>query len=139
MQTDDWMGRLISEYVQATRALSQRLGAAFGQSSLLQGRRDQAIPRSGRTADGLVFNFHGIGCWISDGQLSVDFDFLPDGQVDGFDAWRLHVFTEDNPSLVGVRGREEIQLALELLAKLGRIRLVEGTRLYRRRTLWVQP
>ncbi|HZI12183.1 MAG TPA: hypothetical protein VE153_17500 [Myxococcus sp.] len=139
MQPDDWLGRLISEYVQATRALSQRLGAAFAQSSLLQGRRDKAIPRSGRTADGLVFNFHGAGCWISDGQLSVDFDFLPDGQVDGFDAWRLHVFTEENPALVGVRSHEEVQLALELLAKLGRVLPVEGTSLYRRRTLWVQP
>jgi hypothetical protein len=135
MSDEEWIVKLISNYVESARLLSRRLGEAFHQTDLLEGHRSKMIPRSGTSANGLEFRFHGIGCWISDGNISVDFDFLPDGQVGGFDAWRLHVFANENPSVVGVRSQQEVQSALDLLLKLGLIQTVESSSLYRLRAM----
>lgn len=139
MDPDDWIGRMISEYLATARSLSQQLAAAFGQSDLLEGSRNKASPRTGRTPDGLEFSFHGIGCWISDGQKSVDLDFLPGGYVDGFDAWRLHVFARENSSIIEARTQPEVQLALERLLQRGLVQPVEGSRLFRRRAMSTGP
>lgn len=135
MEHDDWIDELITEYLDAVHSLTQRLATTYGQTDLLEGRRNKAIPRVSETSSGLDFSFHGIGCWISDGRRSVDLDFLPSGQTDGFDAWRLHVFTEENPSFVGVRSQSSIEHALEQRMQAGLIQPVEGSRLYRRRAM----
>jgi len=127
----EWIVQLISQYLVSVRALSQRLGEAFNQDDLLPGRRSRVIPRAGVTANGLEFRFHGIGCWISDGTVSVDFDFMPDGQIGGFDAWRLHVFSEENSSVGGVWSQHEVQAALDRLVHQGLAQSVEGSSLYR--------
>jgi hypothetical protein len=138
VEDEEWMLTLISQYLSSARSLSRRLCVAFSQEDLLSGRRSKAIPPSGNVADELEFRFHGIGCWISDGKLSVDFDFLPDGQIGGFDAWRLHVFSEENPSFVGPRSQHDIQMALDRLLERGLIQAVEGSTLYRPRTTLVE-
>ena len=109
----DWLVRFISEHQRSVRLLSNRLRDAFCQKDLLAGRRSRRILREGKTADGLRYAFHGLGCWISDGKLSVDFDFGPEGEVGGFDAWRLHVFSRENPLIAGTRSEHEVQSALE--------------------------
>ena len=139
MEDGEWIVGLVSQYLNSARSLSQRLGEAFSQEDLLSGRRNKRIPRTGVAANGLEFSFHGIGCWISDGTFSVDFDFLPDGQIGGFDAWRLHVFSEDNPSAVGSRPQHEVQTALNRLLDRGLIQTVEGSSsLYRLRSMPAQ-
>lgn len=127
-----WLENLIAEYLHAVHSLAQRLATSFGQIDLLEGRRNLAVPRTGEVAGGLQFQFHGIGCWISDGDESVDFDFLPDGSLGGFDAWRLRLFESDNSSSAGPRSQEEIQSGLNELARRGLVQPVEGSRLYRR-------
>jgi hypothetical protein len=131
MENGKWIAKLVSQYLVSARILSQRLCEAFNQDELLAGRRNKAIPRAGIAANGLEFRFHGFGCWISDGTVSVDFDFTPDGQIGGFDAWRLHVFSEENPSVVGLRSQHEVQAALDLLLEQGLIQPIEGSALYR--------
>lgn len=40
----------------------------------------------------IEYMFHGIGCAVYFGTTVVDFDFGPNGQFYGFDAWRLSLF-----------------------------------------------
>lgn len=120
---------LIAQYLSDAHALSQRLCTAFGVDDLWKGRRSRRIPVSG-SADGLTFRFHGIGCAISSDTVRVDFDFLPGGKLGGFDAWRLHLFSEDNPSVVGRRGQDEVQRALEQLLAQGLVTTVNDSNLF---------
>lgn len=133
MLNGKWIMKLISEYMGSARALSRKLCAAFTQNDLLSGRRSNAIPRTGVTSDGLEFSFHGIGCWLSDGKQSVDIDFTPNGHIGAFDAWKLHVFSRENPSIVGSRSQQEVQAALDHLLDRGHIQHIEGSALYRLR------
>jgi hypothetical protein len=134
-KSEEWIVQLIFQYLERARLLAQRLCEAFNQDDLLSGRRAKAIPRTGVAPGGIEFSFHGIGCRICDGKVSVDFDFLPAGQIGGFDAWRLHIFSEENPSLVGAQSQQEVQTALDRLLKRGIIQSLEGSSLYRIRTM----
>ncbi len=127
----DWIVELIGRYLAAAEALSRRLSDAYQQADLLSGRRAEAIPRTGTSSNGIEFSFHGIGCWMADRTVAVDVDFTPDGGVDGFDAWRLHRFSEENPSLSAPRSQKEVQVALEGLLQRGAIRAVDGSRLFK--------
>lgn len=127
----DWITSLISHYTLSAERLNRRLCESFRQPDLLTGRRRNAIPRTGRSADGVEFRFHGAGCWMSDGEVSVDVDFTPEGGVDGFDAWRLHAYSEENPDVVGCRSRDDVQACLSSLEERGLVTLVHSGRLYR--------
>ena len=45
---------------------------------------------------GTIFYPHGYGLEFQDAEVHVDFDFCESGQEDGFDAWRLYIFSKDN-------------------------------------------
>jgi len=47
------------------------------------------VPGSGSLPDGGEYNIHGYGCAVNSPAVRVDFDFGADGQIDGFDCWRL--------------------------------------------------
>src|SRR3990167_1171725 len=113
-ESRDWAVALISTYIFESARLAERVCRLYSQPTLLAGRQSGAIPRSG-LLEGLEFDFHGIGCWISENGLSVDFDFLPDGRLGGFDAWRLQVFSQSNPRFGPPRSESEIQAALDAL------------------------
>lgn len=127
MTVPNWLEPLIDTYVLTARALGRRLGATF-QTELLRGRRTGVIPQQGVTADGLEFSFHGAGCRIELNDVVVDFDFLPDGRIGGFDAWRLHLFTTENAGQQP-RSQEEVQAALLVSDQVFR---VEGWHLFTR-------
>lgn len=125
----DWAVALIFKYLAESTRLAQRLCGVYSQENLLAGRRNGAIPRSG-SLEGVEFEFHGVGCRIAEGNSSADFDFLPDGQLGGFDAWRLHVFSEANPGLAP-HSQSEIQGALDVLETNAVVERVSGSSLYR--------
>ena len=93
--------RLIDRYLAAVKLLSGRLQEEYEVVSLIVGRQSGPIPREGRFEKEGSFSFHGVGCRIDDGQSSGDFDFGPGGRIDGFDAWRLHVFASDHLADIG--------------------------------------
>jgi hypothetical protein len=41
---------------------------------------------------------HGIGCRINLSTGSVDFNYGPNGEINGFDVWRLYNFARERPS-----------------------------------------
>lgn len=46
--------------------------------------------------NGIPIYAHGFGIELKIGDLTIDFDWGPNGEPDGFDAWRLYNFTRDN-------------------------------------------
>lgn len=132
METQEHL-HLIKRYLASVQVLVGQLQRAFQVENLVEGRKEGKIPRTGTFGDDGEFSFHGVGCRIEKGETSVDFDFGPNGRIDGFDAWRLHVFVEDDPSPEesGIDTTERgLKVALkELLAK-GMISQIEGDSLY---------
>lgn len=51
---------------------------------------------SGLEANGVKLTPHGVGINVRQGKTSVDFDWGPNGEPDGFDAWRLFNFARCN-------------------------------------------
>ncbi len=58
--------------------------------------RSSGIPQKGcLDPDGKISYFlHGFGCCVYLPSGRVDWDFGSEGQIDGFDVWRLHRFAE---------------------------------------------
>ncbi len=113
---------LIRDYQQAVEQAVSRLQASFDVTDLLAARRSGKVPKEGR-ADEIEYSFHGLGCRaILDG-IEVDFDFGPGGRTDGFDAWRLWLYTRQVPSNYGsaFRAFEEVRAALEVLIGSGEV------------------
>ena len=98
---------------------------------LFDGRNNGIVPRFGTFGDSGEFLFHGIGCTIDDGTVTVNFDFLPDGSSNGFDAWRLHTFAEDNQvdDLGLDTSPHQLERALARLVESGRALRVPNSRL----------
>lgn len=84
-----------------------------GRFDPLTARRCGAFPRRGAFA-GVRYGFHGIGCVVELGEVTVDFDWTHSGRHGGFDGWRVAQFSEQFPDVLSV---EEVERALvELVA-----------------------
>lgn len=125
---------LIERYLEAVAMLSRRLAEELGVEDLFLARRRNEVPRAGPFGDGGEFQFHGIGCTIDDGSTCVNFDFYADGRFDGFDAWRLHTFAEDNAVFNDASvdtSRGGLEREIQLLVASGDVRPVEGSNLFK--------
>lgn len=125
---------LIERYLRTVERLSTALAAAYQVDSLFLARKSKKIPRLGSFGNGGEFKFHGIGCRISDDNSSVDFDFYGDGRTDGFDAWRLHLFVEDNglaADFIFDTSHNALKSQIAALVNSGRIVPIIGSNLYK--------
>jgi hypothetical protein len=61
---------------------------------------------------GFSFYKHGFGCSVDGAEWGVDFDFGEQGQIDGFDAWRLYDFARRRLSDYCFASEEEIRAAV---------------------------
>jgi hypothetical protein len=112
---------LIGDYQVAVRRVVSALQVGYGRDDLLRAWRSGVIPKDG-VIGGIEFSFHGIGCWATMDGVEVDFNFGLNGQIDGFDAWRLWVFVRQNPTRYPQFKRlEDVEAALERLARSGEI------------------
>lgn len=109
--------KLISDYQEYVRRVVLALRAGFGYYDLLEAYHQRKIPKEG-VINGIEYSFHGVGCLgVVDG-LEVDFDFGPDERIDGFDAWRLWRFVEQQPEAYPqFQRKEDVKAALERLAR----------------------
>jgi len=97
----DTLDRLIEEY---------RAAQDVGVRTLL---RDLGVPQPSSGGDwwlycsknglynsnqlgGIPIYAHGYGIELKIGSLTIDFDWGPSGEPDGFDGWRLYKFSLDN-------------------------------------------
>jgi hypothetical protein len=106
-------------YVAAVESLTALLREQLGVTDLLGAVNASKIPREGKLADGAEYSFHGVGCLVDDGKVSVDFDFGPNGRSDGFDAWRLKNFADQVAPDSGFDRLESMEAALSELERQG--------------------
>lgn len=61
-----------------------------------QNCQSSEIPQSGYldSSEQIYYFIHGYGCCVRLPSGSVDWDFGQEGQIDGFDVWRLYAFVE---------------------------------------------
>lgn len=92
----------------------------------LNGMRQHGVLPSGVT-----YYKHGFGVAVSSDTRTVDFDFGEMGETDGFDAWRLSNFAEDNRISTTLTDEGSFSAALEAARAEGT--LVKRGHLYYRR------
>lgn len=65
---------------------------------------------------------HGYGCAVKGPDWAVDFDFGDEGQIDGFDAWRLCAFAGPRLRGYGFTDEKDIAAAIRRAAEAGALR-----------------
>lgn len=108
---------LIRDYSNAVRESFDELLVVYPSFDMRP--RGLNIPRSGTLPSGREYSFHGIGCRFEKDGVVTDMDFGPNGRIDGFDAWRLNIFTEskgDAKTTIDL-----IQASLNSLEKVGEV------------------
>jgi hypothetical protein len=88
---------LIAAFLAAVRVAVETLRPHVGEGSMLQNVRANPSLRRGALPGGVDYYFHGIGCAFTRDGRTVDFNFGPAGEINGFDAWRLWLFAEQDP------------------------------------------
>ena len=106
---DSRLGKLINEYLAAVRAAASLLveaGIALPESA--RAWCVNGIPGTGVLRGGISYCKHGYGCEVRLESGSVDFDFGREGEIDGFDVWRLADFAADRLDSFGFTSRDEL-------------------------------
>lgn len=80
------------------------------------------VPGRGALASGFTYHKHGFGCAVNGPAWAVDFDFGDEGQMDGFDAWRLHRFARRRLPEYGFTSEKDIEAALNEAERSGELR-----------------
>ena len=76
--------------------------------------------------NGIPIYAHGYGIELKINELTIDFDWGPNGEPDGFDAWRLYNFTLDNATGVQCTHKEVIEW-IEASLKNGELERIDST------------
>lgn len=97
---DPQLAAVITTYHAFVQRAVATLRQAFPDAYFLVGTT-HTIPRTG-VIDGMAFFFHGIGCTMEIDGYVVSWDFGPRERLDGFEAWKLWLFTRDHPAEFGV-------------------------------------
>ena len=89
---------LINDFISMVESSTLIFENKFGTRDIRRLWRTKAIKRCGKVTRGVNYELHGIGCLINLSTGSVDFDYGPNGEINGFDTWRLYNFARDRPS-----------------------------------------
>jgi len=113
---------LIRNYIDAV-AHAAALLEASGISLPTSNDNWAATPVSpqGELGDGVRYQKHGYGCDVTGHGWSVDFDFGEDGQIDGFDEWRLRIFLTENPRSIGTMTVEHLRNSFHAAVAAGEV------------------
>ena len=103
-------GKLIKECLAAAQAAVSLLAEA----GIALPESDRAwcingIPGTGALRGGVSYRKHCYGCEVRLESGAVDFDFGREGEIDGFDVWRLADFAADRLGSFGFTSRDELK------------------------------
>lgn len=88
---------LIYDFIQCAKYVCGIFEDMYTESVIpLRAYTMKLIPKSD-TIDGILYNFHGIGCYFEFNGGAIDVDFGPDGRHDGFDKDRLKFYLSEMP------------------------------------------
>ena|SRR6266496_1369047 len=113
---------LIQSYQRIARLAIGAMNQRFQATNILSALADGQIPRHGKLEQG-SFAFHGVGCRFQLSEGIIDIDFGPNGRFDGFDAWRLMLFAQENSRQLKCPKytQEQVQRGIDELLKAGEI------------------
>ncbi|TFY87161.1 hypothetical protein DYL59_19470 [Pseudomonas kairouanensis] len=77
------------------------------------------IPQRGELEGGVRYFKHGYGCAVHLPTGTVDFDFGAQGEINGFDAWRLAGFAGDRLSAYGFADEDALTECFKAEAAAG--------------------
>jgi hypothetical protein len=120
---DSRLARLIGDYqkrVSEAVAMLVAVGIPRPSSNLAWAVSD--VPGKGTLAGGFTYYKHGYGCAVHGPVWGVDFDFGDEGQIDGFDAWRLYDFAQRRPTEYGFNSEKEIEGAVKDAERLSELK-----------------
>ncbi len=106
---DARLARLVADYlaaVEAAVALLEASGIERPATNVAWARNP--LPSAGELAGGVPYRKHGYGCAVQLPQGTVEFDFGPRGEINGFDDWRLAVFAGPGLGRYGLRSEDEL-------------------------------
>jgi hypothetical protein len=89
---------LINDFIAMVESSTLVFERKFGTRDIRRLWRTKAIKRCGSVTRGVKYELHGIGCRINLSTGSVDFNYGPNGEINGFDVWRLYNFARERPS-----------------------------------------
>lgn len=71
------------------------------------------IPHNGQLDGGVAYEKHGAGCRVHLPDGAVDFDFGRQGEINGFDTWRLFLFARERLSTYGIESEDVLETYFE--------------------------
>lgn len=119
---DKNLGQLIAEYQACVRdavVLLHRSGVPMPQSSF--DWIDADIPIKGGLNGNAEYFKHGAGCEVQLDSENVDFDFGCNGEINGFDLWRLVRFARARFPCFGFESAEEIEKSFDAAVSAGEL------------------
>ena len=105
----------IEQYQAAVKSLFPRVAAHLGVKLPISNTEWTGIDaeQRGTTSDNIQYFIHGYGIAMKDGEIKVDFDLGDQGQINGFDLWRLWGFIEDNNLKHIINSKEQLKALFE--------------------------
>ena len=116
------LARLIADYQTSVRnavALMYRSGIQLPFTS--ENWIETDIPSSGTLTGDVKYFKHGAGCEVKLETCTVDFDFGKQGEICGFDVWRLTRFAHDSLGEYGFESVEAVQQCFDVEVGLRRL------------------
>jgi hypothetical protein len=119
---DARLDRLIADYLEAVEAAVALMEASgLGRPSTNIAWARTPLPPTGRLAGGVPYRKHGYGCAVQLPRGTVEFDFGPRGEINGFDDWRLVVFAGGRLGTYGFASEEELTAVFRRHVALGEL------------------
>ncbi|TWD50088.1 hypothetical protein [Pseudomonas sp. SJZ131] len=88
---------LIGDFLEQVDKITAMLEKKFGDRFILRLWRTKKIPQRGSVNGDVTYELHGVGCRVYLSEACIDFDYGPDGRIDGFDSWRLYIYANEFP------------------------------------------
>ena len=107
---------LINKYNDAVKSLFPRVAEHLGVRLPITNTEWIGVnaEQRGETPCGIKYFIHGYGIAMNEGKIKVDFDLGDSGQINGFDAWRLESFVEENNIKTNLSNGKDIEAAIKL-------------------------
>ena len=111
---DSRLATLINDYISAVSfavILLEQNGIARPESNTAWACN--GIPQIGILQEGVKSFKHGYGCAVHLKSAPVDFDFGENGEIDGFDIWRLAGFAKGRLDQYGFKSEKELDVCFK--------------------------
>lgn len=80
------------------------------------------LPQTGILPGGVKYYKHGYGCAVHLKDGTVDFDFGENGEINGFDTWRLTCFAHGKLLWYGFESEDELKMCFNAAVAAGELR-----------------